>query len=345
MAKITRKTAQLFAIAGAGTDVQQFASFEVNGAPTYTTSPAVIMALPAWQQGWSAAQSDGTFAPYFQDRNAVDLVAMYQLAYLLQQGVAEWDAATTYYANSVVQSGGQLYLSLQDLNVGNVPPVASNALWRVLAFPTTSSGGRPTRTVLTNASGTYTPPATCVRIFARLVGGGGGAGGAFAGPGATAGGSTTLGALTAGGGRAGTNGHTSGGLGAGGAGGTASGGDVNVVGGRGGNGVHNGYGGCSKLGGAPLAIYLVAVDTQASGHNAAALSGSGGSAGGNIEGSGQEDFGGGGGAGGYVEATIYNPTAMAYTVGAGGGGGSSGIGSTAGGRGANGLVIIDEFYY
>lgn len=341
MAKITRKTAQQFATAGAGTDVEQFASFQVNGVPTYTTNPATIMAPIAgvsyWKTGWTAAQAQGTFAPYFQDRNAVDLVTFYQLAYLLQEGIAEWDSATTYFMNSVAQSGGQLFLSLQDNNANNVPPVGtSNSFWRIIAFPSTNPARPTTRTVYTVGSGTYTPPVGCVRIFVRLVGGGGGGAGTSAGNSGTNGGDTTFGTFTAGGGHTTTGSGLTPGIG-----GTAAGGDVNIVGTPGGLLSQN-HGGKSKFGGSGgSALNNTGNTPGVAGTNAAANSGSGGSGAGRFS-AGVGQLASGGGSGGYVEGTVYAPTATSYAVGAGGVGGPGG---NLGGNGAAGIVVIDEYYY
>lgn len=53
--------------------------------------------------------------------------------------------------------------------------------------------------------------------------------------------------------------------------------------------------------------------------------------------------GSGGGAGGYVEKLITSPAATyTYTVGAVANGGAAG--TYAGGNGAAGIIIIDEFY-
>jgi hypothetical protein len=54
-------------------------------------------------------------------------------------------------------------------------------------------------------------------------------------------------------------------------------------------------------------------------------------------------LGQGGGAGGYVEKLITSPAATyTYTVGTGGAGGAAG--TLAGGNGAAGIIIVDEFY-
>lgn len=312
MGKITRKTAVLFGVNAGSTGVETFASKAQTGSLDPSTDPADLQAQPYWGLGWTAAQYEGIRAPWFQDRNAVDLVIFWQLAYALEMGVSEWDSFTVYYENSVVQQNGQLFQSLQDNNQGNTPPVGtSNAWWQYLQFPGSLP---PTRTVYASGSGTYAPPTGCVRIFVRLVGGGGG-GGAGAGSGAagTQGGNTTFGtSLTAAGGNGGP------GVGdANGSGGAATGGDVNI---RGGGSLNATRGGTSKFGG----------DMNAPG------SGSGGNSPGG---------GGGGTAGGYLEKTIVSPAASyIYSVGGGGAGGIE-AGYTSGQAGASGIIIIDEFYY
>jgi hypothetical protein len=250
MAKITRVTSQIFAGGAAAQDIEQFGSAVQGGSPVYTTDPAVIQSRSAWADGWSAALVVANKSEYKQDRNAVDYVASYQISYLLQQGLAEWDSGTTYYTNSLVQHSGAFFISLTDSNLNNTPPGSgSNSFWRNL-------NAEPTQTILTSGSGTYTPPTGCVFIAVRMVGGGGGASGA--------GGNTTFGGFTAGGGGAGG--------GTGGAGGSASGGSLNIVGAVGGT-----DGGGSPFGGAGSS-------TASAATNSGSGAGGGGS-GGYVEGS------------------------------------------------------------
>lgn len=305
MAKITRVTSTVFANGASGTDIEQFGSKVQTGTPNYTNDPAVIQSLAAWSTGWSAALVVANNSEYKQDRNAVDYVAFYQLSYLLQQGIPEWDSGTTYYINSVVQNSGNFFISLTDTNLGNTPPATgSNSNWHSLST-------QPTRTVLTSGSGTYTPPTRCIGILVQMIGGGGG--GAATGAGG-AGGDTTFSTFTAGGGGGGLTTST------GGAGGTASGGSVNISGQ--GGGATSGDGGSSFFGGAG-SIFA---------HAAAANSGSGG-------GSSGTGTTGGGGAGGYIEVSVSAPTAVSYGVGAAGAAGSGGAGA-----GGSGLIIITEYY-
>jgi hypothetical protein len=136
MAKITRKTALIFAgsASAAPNGVAQFGSL-ANNTPTFSLDPAVIQALDQWDSGWNAALVGGA-APALEDQNAVDYVNSYQTAYLLQQGIAEWDSGTTYFVDSFCQYNGQIYQSLINTNLNNNP--ASSPLdWVV--FSTSSS--------------------------------------------------------------------------------------------------------------------------------------------------------------------------------------------------------------
>lgn len=252
MAKIVRKTAAVFAAAAAATDIEQFSSKVATGTPNYSSDPAVIQALAGWSTGWSSALVASNKSEYKQDRNAVDFVASYQIAYILQMGIPEWDSGTTYYTDSVVQSNGNFYISQQDSNLNNAPPSSgSTALWRNLT-------AQPTQTIFKTGSGNYTPPAGCVYISVRMVGAGGGGG-----SGGGNGGNTTFSTFTAGGG----------GGGAPGSGGTASGGSVNVPGA---NGSTSGVGGSTALGGAGAGSTAAAANSGSGG-------GGGGGAGGYME--------------------------------------------------------------
>lgn len=196
---------------------------------------------------------------------------------------------------------------------------------------------QPTRQVFTSGSGaTYTTPTGATRINVRLVGGGGGGAAATANSG-TAGNNTTFGSLTGNGGGGGT---TSGGVG--GTGGSASGGDINIPGTSGGGGSGGGGSGFGPGGDGGSSVFGGAGgggNNLNSGYNASANSGSGGGGGG----SNSSNSGGGGGAGGYVEKIITAPSATyTYTVGAAANGGAAG--TEAGGNGAAGIIIVDEFY-
>ncbi len=352
MAKITRKTAQVFGANASPIAIEQFASFETNGKPTFTNNAATIISLPAWGLGWTAAQYNGVLAPYFEDRNCVDLYLSQQVAEIFQDGIPPWDSATPYFTNSIVQLNGQIFISLQDNNQGNSPSAgASNAYWNIQNLPQNLKA--PTRTILGTQEGInsginileyyYTPPG-CVRLFVRIIGGG--AGGAvyyFTSSNileyvtGTNGGPSFFWNATANGGQASQPGPTLG------LGGTASGGDVNISGGIGvaqttvvGN---QGAGGSSYFGNGGQKNS----DYWNNGISAAVWGAGGSGAFGNTN-----SLAGGGGGGGYCEITITNPQSQ-YSWQTGGGGYAGNYtyanGPYIGGYGASGLIIVDEFYF
>ena len=122
MPKLTRKSAKLFAqnaTAAAG-GIAQFGSLAA-GTPNYSTDPDVIQSLSQYSDGWSAAVL-GTKSPALEDRNALDYLLSYQQAYIMQHGVPEWLDTETYYENSyVVDSNGELRVSVIDNNIGHDP--------------------------------------------------------------------------------------------------------------------------------------------------------------------------------------------------------------------------------
>ena len=117
MAKITRAVMKIF---GQNASTNQRAVFGSLAAasPAFTTSPVTIQSLSNYLDGWFGAVVGGN-SPAIEDMNSLCYLFAYQLAYVMQQGVPEWDATTTYYTGSLVNSGGQLYKSLQDDNLNH----------------------------------------------------------------------------------------------------------------------------------------------------------------------------------------------------------------------------------
>lgn len=117
MAALTKIAQNIFGV-DAGTDeISKFGSLAA-GSEAFTTDPAQAQSLSNWLDGWYSAVIGGN-APTIQDMNSVFFVITYQLAYLVQRGVAEWDAVTTYYTGSIVNVAGVLYVSLQDTNTNH----------------------------------------------------------------------------------------------------------------------------------------------------------------------------------------------------------------------------------
>jgi hypothetical protein len=117
MAKIVRKNQKVFAgSVPVSNVVAQFGSFK-NATPNYSSDLDTIQALDAWGEGWASAVVNN-YAPPMQDFNAVFYAITKQLAYIMQNGISYWNAATTYYIGSFVTDDvGGIYMSLVDDNL------------------------------------------------------------------------------------------------------------------------------------------------------------------------------------------------------------------------------------
>lgn len=118
MAKIERKTQKIFA-GNADTDELAVFGSMISGTPVYNDDIEALQS-EAYTEGWKAAVAANE-APFMEEMNAVQYGFSKQLAYLFQQGIAEWDAGTTYYLNSFCQVGGVIYKSMQDENINHSP--------------------------------------------------------------------------------------------------------------------------------------------------------------------------------------------------------------------------------
>lgn len=119
MAKLTRYTQKVFA--NAATNNGQFGS-GVTGTKVTTNNLTTLQALPAFDNGWLDAVLSPQTLPPLEEMQGLQYIQTYQVAYLLQEGIPEYDSGTTYYANSIVKQPGtfNLYGSLTDNNLGNV---------------------------------------------------------------------------------------------------------------------------------------------------------------------------------------------------------------------------------
>ena len=115
MAKLPRTTQKIFAKNAAAGQITTFGSIK-DGSPVYSTSASAIM-NSNFEGGWSSAVEDD-YAPYRQDRNAVDTAVTQQLAYLFQEGIPEYDSGTVYYKGSICKvtdgTGVKIYKSIYD---------------------------------------------------------------------------------------------------------------------------------------------------------------------------------------------------------------------------------------
>lgn len=136
MAKtITRQTLKLFGKDGASSNFGQFGS-QAAGSAVNTKAIATIQGLAAWLNGWQDAVAAGE-APYLQDMNALIYVMCYSIAYQFQDGIADWDAGTSYYIGSLVRrvSTSEIYSSKVDDNLNQALPTAgtSDSNWQFVS--------------------------------------------------------------------------------------------------------------------------------------------------------------------------------------------------------------------
>lgn len=136
MSRIVRAIQKIFGL-GQPTDISQFGSKSAN-AYQQTTDVPTIQALPAWSNGWRSGLISNSISGLdnvagLQDQNAVNYVTTFQLAYLLQEGIPEWEVNTAYFSSgpSVVKNPGttQIYKCISD-NTGQ--PLSNGTYWILL---------------------------------------------------------------------------------------------------------------------------------------------------------------------------------------------------------------------
>lgn len=125
MARINRVTQKIFA--GAASNNGVFGSGQL-GLNTVSNDLAVLQAGAAWPLGWNSAIEGASKFPILEEFQALNYINTTQLSYLFQQGIPEWDAGTTYYANSICTGAGNLkvYASLTNGNLNNAVTDATN---------------------------------------------------------------------------------------------------------------------------------------------------------------------------------------------------------------------------
>ena len=115
MARITRKTQIVFGESLAATpNIAKFGSNRI-GVPAYSLDLDEIQ-TEEYKNGWGASLTSNK-ALALQDLNALHYMHSAQTAYLMQQGIAEWDAATPYFIGSTVVDAvntGKQYVAIAD---------------------------------------------------------------------------------------------------------------------------------------------------------------------------------------------------------------------------------------
>lgn len=135
MSRIPVKLQKIFAGALTPTGNIAQAGSTVGGTPVYSADPATLQALAAWANGLQAQLINapgGLSSPVLEELNGILLTLTYQLAYLKQQGIAEWDPTVTYYTGCwAISAAGVPYISKTDGNTNNALTDPTN--WQTFA--------------------------------------------------------------------------------------------------------------------------------------------------------------------------------------------------------------------
>ena len=130
MATLTRKTQKVFA-GNANGDMLAVMGTMQTGNPVYSADVEALQNNAAYTKGWSDAILNDK-APYMEEMNGVQYGFGYQIAYLLQEGIPEYDTGTNYSDTSIVKvvedNNLVLYHSLIDNNQG-VADITTSADW------------------------------------------------------------------------------------------------------------------------------------------------------------------------------------------------------------------------
>ena len=127
MAKLVRKTQKIFGENSPNNEMTSFGS-PTLGSPNFTRDLDAIQSVE-FSNGWFPTILEGAIRPYAEDMNGMFYLFTYQLKYLFEQGIPEWDIGTTYYTNSICKYGTELYISLVDNNTGN-NPISTTGYWQ-----------------------------------------------------------------------------------------------------------------------------------------------------------------------------------------------------------------------
>lgn len=139
MEKIQRTTQKIFGSNAPADDIAALGSFK-TGTPVYTDNVAALQ-NNAYEQGYGAAIIANE-APFMEEQNSIPYILSKQLAYLYQEGIAEYDTETTYFIGSwvkgIINDKRIIYESLTDNNLGN--PLTNQAHWQEIKFGGGSGG-------------------------------------------------------------------------------------------------------------------------------------------------------------------------------------------------------------
>lgn len=139
--KIQRQTQKIFGGNAPSDSLAVFGSM-ITGNPIYTDNIETLQS-EAYEEGWESAIAANE-APFLEEMNGVQYGFSKQLAYIFQEGIAEYDPGTTYFKCSIVKvlnadNAPVLYYSLTDNNLGN-NPTEDTTNWKEITFGGSDSG-------------------------------------------------------------------------------------------------------------------------------------------------------------------------------------------------------------
>lgn len=85
-----------------------------------------------FKRGWGVV--DATKRPSLQDFNALGYTLSYLLAYVYQQGIAEWSKDANYYVGNLTCENGIIYRSTAVDNKDNRPSTSDSSKWIKTAY-------------------------------------------------------------------------------------------------------------------------------------------------------------------------------------------------------------------
>lgn len=128
MARLTRVRQKVFASNASNNGV--FGSLQA-GNPTTSNDVATLQSLSAFENGWDDAAYSGDKLPPLEEFQGIQYGISYQQAYMLQEGIAEWDSNTPYYKGSLAKTisgtSFKLYCSIADNNTNKA--VTNTSYW------------------------------------------------------------------------------------------------------------------------------------------------------------------------------------------------------------------------
>lgn len=124
--------------ASAASNNGQFGS-AYNGNPTMTSDIGQIQALPNYSQGWAMAQiGQDIKAPTLEEMQGLQYMTSYGVSYLMQKGIPEWSAGTTYFYGDLCASQRMIWRCLAD-SVQSVAPSVGDDYYSVFSVSNVSA--------------------------------------------------------------------------------------------------------------------------------------------------------------------------------------------------------------